>query len=279
MAKLYQYCTLASRYDGAFGGPAGWPAAGMGYVIVTEGGQLIVIDGGHAEDAAGLHRFLRELSGQDTPTVSLWLLTHPHGDHIGALMAMPNTYPMHVERVVYDFPADYSASSAQAAAQMQQLCTAMGATVTKPKPDQHICIDGIDLHLLYTPAMGALPGHKNANVNFLSLILQIKGSRKTAMITGDAYFPSLQVVLERYGAALRSDILQFPHHGLCDSGHPGFYRTVAADTVLIPISVAGYRAMHDGTYEDCQGAVWNAEAEQGATLVYKAFTGTVEFEI
>ena len=54
MEKLIQYCTKASLYDGKFGGTAGWPAAGMGYILVSECNRLTVIDGGHGEDAEAL---------------------------------------------------------------------------------------------------------------------------------------------------------------------------------------------------------------------------------
>ena len=77
MDKLIQYSTKASRYDGEFGGDAGWPAAGMGYVFVTEENRLIVVDGGHGEDAEALLHLLRELKGEETPTVDLWIVTPP----------------------------------------------------------------------------------------------------------------------------------------------------------------------------------------------------------
>ena len=34
MAKLIQYCTHASHYDGPFDATVGWAAAGLGYLIV-----------------------------------------------------------------------------------------------------------------------------------------------------------------------------------------------------------------------------------------------------
>ena len=50
MAKLIQYCTKASRFAGEFK----WQAAGMGYILLTDGGRFLVIDGGHGEDAEGI---------------------------------------------------------------------------------------------------------------------------------------------------------------------------------------------------------------------------------
>jgi len=42
MAKFIQYMTKDSLYDGPFDSKSGWPAAGMGDVIVTENGKLKV---------------------------------------------------------------------------------------------------------------------------------------------------------------------------------------------------------------------------------------------
>ena len=67
MEKLIQYCTNASLYDGEFGGSFGWPAAGMGYIIVSENGKLIVIDGGYGDDAENILSLLSENSNAESP--------------------------------------------------------------------------------------------------------------------------------------------------------------------------------------------------------------------
>ena len=43
--------TRASLYDGPFDSKVGWSAAGMGYVVFTENGKIIAIDGGYGDDA------------------------------------------------------------------------------------------------------------------------------------------------------------------------------------------------------------------------------------
>ena len=74
MAKLIQYRTHASLYDGAFDATVGWAAAGMGYLIVTDGGRLIVIDGGFAEDVDDLLALMTKYTGEAVPTVALWII-------------------------------------------------------------------------------------------------------------------------------------------------------------------------------------------------------------
>lgn len=53
---------------------------GMSFVIRTEHGKLIVVDGGMTEDTGHL---LEYIGGQ---RVAAWFLTHPHLDHITAFM-------------------------------------------------------------------------------------------------------------------------------------------------------------------------------------------------
>ena len=78
MGNLIQLCTEASRKDEPFT-KGSWPAAGMGYVFVTDGGRLLVIDGGETEgDAEALVSLLERKFGGH-PVVDLWILTHAPG--------------------------------------------------------------------------------------------------------------------------------------------------------------------------------------------------------
>jgi len=89
-----------------------------------------------------------------------------------------------------------------------------------------------------------------------------------------AYSGNMQTVAERYPDALKCDLLQLPHHGLCDTGNLEFYKKVNAQTVLIPISRAGDRTMRSDLYGDAPAV--NRWAEDNAGTVYRAFEGTAE---
>lgn len=56
----------------------------MGYVIKTDGGKVIVIDGGGFEQSSELYKVL-ELVGKN---VDMWFLTHTHNDHYGAVVEL-----------------------------------------------------------------------------------------------------------------------------------------------------------------------------------------------
>lgn len=275
MAKLIQYRTHASLYDGAFDATVGWAAAGMGYLIVTDGGRLIVIDGGFAEDVDDLLALMTKYTGEAVPTVDLWIITHPHGDHYFALKELAKTPDrVKIKMLMYHFPEEFRDRKGNgcmgAIRDLDAVAAAFRPQVKLPQVDEHIEVDGMDIHVLYTPTDCSILN----NPNQLSLIFTVQGPQKKLMITGDAYSRNMQIAVWRYDKALKCDILQLPHHGLCDTGNMDFYKRVDAETVLIPISTAGDRTMRSDMYGDAPKV--NRFAEDNAKTVYKAFEGTVE---
>lgn len=277
MPTLTQYRTNASLYNGPFGPDVGWAAAGMGYWIKTDGGRFIVIDGGHGEDAEDLLSLLTTQNGGAVPEVALWIITHPHLDHYGALLAIASDRKLSrrvcIRKIVWYFPPEFrtptGADILPSIRDMERILRTAGAQSHLPQAGESLTVDGILLKFLFVPTdCSALD-----NPNQLSLIFTVCGAQKKLMITGDAYFNTLQTVLEQYPEDLPCDILQLPHHGLCDTGHEEFYRCVNAETVLIPISVAGERTMAGDLYGDAPAA--NRFAARNAKTVIHAFEGTV----
>ena len=78
---------LISLSSQAGGGFSLWQLAsqadkiGNSYVMRTDKGRVVVIDGGYAEEAPYLRGFIAALGGK----VDMWIITHPHPDHSGAL--------------------------------------------------------------------------------------------------------------------------------------------------------------------------------------------------
>ena len=69
----------------------------MSYVIRTGKGKTIVIDGGWSEyDGPNLFAYLQKLTGQSNPHIDAWFLTHPHGDHYGAILEFVKSYASQV---------------------------------------------------------------------------------------------------------------------------------------------------------------------------------------
>ena len=286
MAKFIQYCTKDSLYDGPFDNKSGWSAAGMGDIIVTGNGSLIAVDGGCTNDDVGFVELLEKYSGGKKPVVDLWIITHPHGDHYWALKAISKNSDLasriEVKKFMYWFPVEFNNGAGMIACgnkEMEEIAAIFGAEYEQPHRDQKIKIDDVEFHFLYVPDDCSILNGFGENANYCSLIFTVQGPEKKAIITGDAYHPSMQITAWRYRHDLKCDIMQFPHHALADSAHKDFYRYVDAKTVFLPISIAGYRSMHSNLYANTDGGTLNLVAEAKADYVYKAFEGTAEVEI
>ncbi len=287
MEKLIQYCTKESLYDGPFNGKVGWHAAGMGYIIVTENGKLIVIDGGCPNDTEDFLALLEENAGGKKPVVELWIITHPHGDHDGVLSTIAKNPELlsrvEIKEILYRFPNEFfdkngNFTNIDANKNMDTVLSLTGAKAHLPELDEKLTVDGMEFHFLYY-AYDCRIINGLVNCNVCSLIFTLQAKNKKIIFTGDANTRNMQVVTWFYRGKLKCDILQMPHHALCDTGHLDFYKEVNADIVLEPTCIAGDRAMHSELYCNTECARWNAWAEQNAKAVHKTFEGTIEFEL
>ncbi|MBO4407109.1 MAG: MBL fold metallo-hydrolase [Clostridia bacterium] len=280
MEKLIQYATKGAYYDGRFDSVVGWAAAGMGYILVTRNRKLVVIDGGNREDGEDFLALLRKYGGEE-PAVDLWIMTHPHLDHYGALLALAGREErpaLAIRKLAYAFPRAFRNAKGEgieeAFLHFDLIRKAFPSEIRRPLTGEVMDVDGMKIEFFFTPDDVTILD----NPNQLSLIFQVTGEKKKVLFTGDAYRRNLEIVLWREGEEkLRSDVLQMPHHGLCDTGYAPFYRAVGAKTLLIPISIAGDRTMHSDAYGDEPAD--NLFAERNAERILKAFEGTREIAL
>ena len=284
MAKLIQLCTSASLYDGAFDNEVGWSAAGMGDIIVTDNNRFIVIDGGYAEDAEQILDILERSSGGSRPSVDLWIITHSHVDHYGALLKISEDSALRerveIKKLCYYFPREFRDRGGKycnipAIAKMEQIAAATGAEYLCPSLDGEIMLDDLKLNFIYIPT-DCEPLNDKFNSNLCSLVFTVEGKQGRAMITGDAFKINLAIILESYRGRLACDVIQLPHHALCDTGIEEFYKEVGAKTVFVPISIAGNRAMNTIYYDQNTA---NRYAIENAERVIYAFDGAAEADI
>ena len=284
MAKFIQLCTSASLFNGAFDNESGWSAAGMGDVIVTDDNRFIVIDGGYAEDTAKIIDLLEGYTGGTRPTVDLWIITHSHIDHYGALMEISDNASLRdrieIKTICYYFPREFrdqhkNLCNVKPLAQMEHICASLGAKYLCPTLKDEIAIGDVRINFIYIPTSCDLINDRS-NSNICSLVFTVTGKKKRAMVTGDAFKVTLAIILESYRTKLECDILQLPHHALCDTGNEEFYKEVNAKTVLLPISIAGNRAMNTIYYNQNTA---NRLATESAERVIYAFDGNAEIEI
>ena len=71
--------------------------------------------------------------------------------------------------------------------------------------------------------------------NDMSCVLRVASVHGSALLTSDIEAVSERALLDRYRAALKSDLLIVPHHGSRTSSTPGFIGAVSAPVVIFPV--------------------------------------------
>ena len=291
MAKLIQYQTADSAYDGPFDQYAGWRAASMGDVIQTENGHLIVIDGGNSNDAEGFLSLLEELSGGKKPVVDLWFITHPHGDHITGFLRFMNGFheQYELERVTFNMESGTFGCSA-----LKRWYP--NIIYHKLHTGEHFQLADMQIDVLFTledlVRVGSMtceywreglepekiPQRRDENNTSAVIRLTIDGC--TALITGDTARQSNLVMMRNYEpndyAALKADILQIPHHAW--NNLPDLYRAARPQFSVFNQSMGaaqrGIRGQAMNTYRAVEEATVG-----GADHMYFAGDETVGFEV
>ena len=80
-----------------------------GYVIRTRGGKIIIIDGGWQDnntEGTYLFNYLQKITGDPTPHIDAWFITHAHADHHGCVPTFANLYKdqVTIDAFYYHYP-------------------------------------------------------------------------------------------------------------------------------------------------------------------------------
>jgi len=221
----------------------------MSFVIETEDGCVIVVDGGMPKDGMHLLDTLKNVTGMEKPHVDAWFLTHNHGDHIGALVELLEKSPdaFTVGKVYYNFP------SIQFLQRHESYCAdefLLFRTIQRGLPEALEVISQGDSYdvgcahfdILYTtdPCIT-----ENASNN-ASAVFRMTLGGQTVLFLGDLGVEAGGKLLKMYGDQLKSDFVEMAHHG-----QNGVERDV-------------YQAIHPSACLWCTPEwLWNNDAGQG----------------
>ncbi len=204
------------------------------FVITTEGGKVIVIDGGWTEDADILVPYLQKVTGQEVPHIDAWFLTHPHYDHVDAFLEIVNNRrdAVDFDRVYYNFPSvKFMAQGDKDAVKTSSLFYE-----ALPRFADKICIvSGSDTYefgdvsfdILYTADSEFV--HNVCNNSGLVMRMRLAG--KKVLFLADCGEEAGDKLLRMYGDELKSDICQMAHHGQ-NGCKRDLYETVRPDVCI-----------------------------------------------
>lgn len=204
----------------------------MGYIIKTDDGKIVVVDGGLKESANILEGYLLQLGGE----VDTWLTSHPHKDHIGALSRIIINDRILINKIIHsqidlDMVQMHEPKNFELIKEYYAILDDSGINIVDANLGENFVLgDGVDLKIL---------GNKNENilvnlVNNSSLVFKISSSNKSILFLGDLGKEGGDVVLNTMGVEkIASDYVQMAHHGQ-DGVVKEFYKNVNAQYALWP---------------------------------------------
>ena len=203
-----------------------------GFIITSEGGKVVVVDGGWTCDLDTLIKRLRDITGEERPHIDAWILSHSHEDHIDAFLKLMGECPDAIDirgKVYFNFPSiQFFSHEDKSATRTSTIFYSL-----LPRFADKACIvsggdiyDIGDIHIeiLYSP----LYEFKYASCNNSSVVFKLTLGGKSAMFLGDCSVDAGNKILQLYGESgiLKCDICQMGHHG---QGGPAkeFYKAVS----------------------------------------------------
>lgn len=198
------------------------------YVIKTATDKLIVIDGGGVatrdKTSGYLYEYLKRLSGKNVPEVEAWILTHMHDDHVTEFCLIGNDEkkPIKVNNIYFNFP-EYGFFEVVESGRFAYLYKDVESAYNNLMGEGEFekCggktaregdvfeIDGVKIEILLTYNETLLPNI----INDTSMIFRVSVSDQTILFLGDAHISQGNFLLAKYGADLKSDMVQMSHHG------------------------------------------------------------------
>ncbi len=208
----------------------------MSYLIDTPDGKVIVIDGGFycEEDARKLYRLI----GQRGKHVDLWIITHAHNDHFGALIWIMEKFPVfdiEIDNMCFHFPDRKWIAQAEPARYkffelFETQIKAHSIPVNTLYAGDAIECGGVSVEIVSHPV-----DYKDyPTINSTSLIFLIHFPKRDVLFLGDFDWHAQKEFLAKHDISkIRKDIVQMGHHGQAGPDR-SFYELIRPKICLYP---------------------------------------------
>ena len=183
-------------------------------------GEYALVDAGYPESGDKIVSYLQDQGVQE---LDLVVGTHPHGDHIGGLPQVLNTFPTDtVWTSQLPYTNDYVTSFTNAVERS-------GARFAQPRPGESFQLGGATIDVI-----GPL-NLRYEDANDLSLVLMVTYGDTRFLLTGDMEELAERELVEAE-VDLKADVLKVGHHGSSSSTSYRFLRAVAPTYGVISLA-------------------------------------------
>ena len=186
-----------------------------GYIIRTQNGKLILVDGGRDLDAPIVLDYINRFGNG---RVDYWLITHAHEDHVGALTTLLETENIVIENICYSLNSlewykEYDKRGYPSEEKMITLLQNSEKIKNKIEcqKDQIISIDNIDCEIIRISNPEVIHSD-NGNDSSMVFKLIARDVNKSMIFLGDAYVYTSKELMEE-PEKLKADAVQMAHHG------------------------------------------------------------------
>jgi len=237
--SMMQVSSSSGRYIGST-----WFEDNIGncYILKTKGGKVIVMDGGPTDDAPHLRDLLKNRFGG---VVDQWWVSHPHSDHIGAMLdILQDPQGITVKEVYHSrFPQALGLTERSTwSMYAEPLYEILDNSPTIKTTDIQTVgglfeIDGVLIKVLgvTNPELTTTEGGTSP-YNNSSMIIRVWDDSKSILFLGDAQpecGDKLLVKNSRFYKYLTVDYVQAAHHGQ-QGVKESFYKSITFKKVLWP---------------------------------------------
>ncbi len=203
-------------------------------LISLPGDRHLLVDAGPRDETwdAGARTVAPHLRRLGIRRLDAVVISHPHADHFGGLEAV--LLATDVGRVI----TNGQPSGHPLFQRALQVSDSLGVTI-------HTVVAGDTLDLgpglrarILSPRAPPAPSDDGSTINDGSLVLRIQYGATSMLLTGDAEQSAEADLVERYGGALRSNVIKVGHHGSRTSSTPAFVGLAGARDAWAVIQVA-----------------------------------------
>ncbi len=246
---------------------------GDSFIITTEDGKVIVIDGGHYTETEYFLEYLKAVTGTRKPHIDAWFLSHAHDDHCEVFLNVAENHACEVsfDNVYANFPAAsfYEGKddwAVQILTDYYRLLPRFADKATALQEGDVFNVGAAKFTVFYTfnPAW--------TDCNEGSTIMRMDLGGTSVMFNGDAGTNAGDYVVEKYADSglLRCDYCKMAHHGQ-DGVGKNFYEAVAPEVCLWPTPSWVYENT-GGTLKTDETRAWVKEL--GVKKEYLSFEGS-----